>query len=302
MKSFFVDSDHIDQRLDNFLFSYFKIPKRLIYRCIRKGQIRVNSKKIDHKYRLKKEDNITSPIFYNTNNSDYINVCKDFREFLESSIIFENENYLIINKPPGLPVHGGSRINSNLIDCFRLMRPKQDFGLVHRLDKSTSGCMLLTKKYRVLKKFNELFKNNKIQKVYHAVVHGKPKTKKITIESSLIRKKDKIEVARKNDQSKKSLTNCRIVKTFNKTTLLEVFPITGRMHQIRVHLSSVFHPIVHDIKYGNHGKDSSLRLFSTRMLLHAFSLKFLDPIENKLRMFKAPYDFNFQKNLENLCL
>ncbi|WP_119344779.1 RluA family pseudouridine synthase [Facilibium subflavum] len=291
-----VDPDRTGQRIDNFLLSQFTgLPKALIYRWIRKGQLRVNKKRIKQTYRVAAGDFIRIPPFHLEEKQQNIQVTQDHLSFLESLILFENDDYMVINKPSGIAVHGGSGIQSGLIERLQQLRPQsKKLELAHRLDKETSGCLLIAKKYSILTYFHEILKNREVTKIYHALVHGvcHPKKGKIDLplKRHLLPHGERI-VRVDQNEGKQAITYIKPLNHFDQYTLIEAFPKTGRTHQIRVHLTSLSHPIVCDQKYGDPQKDKALhQLGFKRLFLHAKSLRFLDPKTQKEVSFDAPYD------------
>ncbi len=291
-----VDPDRNGQRIDNFLIGQFsKLPKTLIYRWIRKGELRVNKKRIKQTYRVQIGDIIRIPPFTLEDDHKSIKISADHLNFLESLILYENDDYMIINKPSGVAVHGGSGVSSGLIERLRQLRPyAKKLELAHRLDKETSGCMIIAKKYSILTYFHEALKKREIQKTYHALVHGTWSKKVKQIDLPLKRhllphgervvKVDKI-------QGKDALTSIRILQKFDDYTLVEATPHTGRTHQIRVHLAAFDHPIVCDKKYGVEEQDKKLyQQGFKRLFLHSAKLEFSDPKTGERREFTVSYD------------
>ena len=297
-----VDADRKGQRIDNFLIGQFsKLPKALIYRWIRTGDLRVNKKRIKQTYRVEAGDLIRVPPFHLEEESP-AKVSDDHLAFLESLILFENTDYIIINKPSGIAVHGGSGVNSGLIERLRQLRPQvKKLELAHRLDKETSGCMIIAKKYSILTYFHEILKKREIQKIYHALVHGnwsnKIKHIDLPLKRHLLPHGERI-VRVDKTEGKESLTNVKILQKFEQYTLVEATPRTGRTHQIRVHLAAYHCPIVCDKKYGLADKDQALiKKGFKRLFLHAASLSFKDPKTGEDVFFEAPYDQDCSKIL-----
>jgi 23S rRNA pseudouridine955/2504/2580 synthase len=222
--------------------------------------------------------------------------------YLEDMILYEDPDFLIINKPTGLAVHGGTGIDSGLIERLRILRPTaKKLELVHRLDRDTSGCIIIAKKYSVLTYFHAQFKEHKIKKLYHALVVGNWPKAVHKIDQPL-----KKNVASSGERfthiasdGKESLTTVRIIEKYNSTTLLEARLHTGRTHQIRVHLKYVGCPIVGDSKYGQ--KDMNLTFHQAgvkRLLLHANQLTFTHPKSGEKVSVLAKYDEQFKNALQ----
>lgn len=290
-----VERDRAGQRIDNFLITYFKLPKQLIYRWLRKGELRVNKKRIQPTYRLQAGDFLRIPPFTQVKDKETARISEDHLQYLQSLILYENNDYLIINKPSGIAVHGGSGIDSGLIERLRILRPyAKKLELVHRLDKETSGCLIIAKKYSVLTKFHDILKNRQINKTYHALVHGRWPAKISTITLPLKRHllPHGERVVRVNhNEGKAAKTTIKILKYFEKYTLLEVSPHTGRTHQIRVHLAAHNHPIICDKKYGfEKAYNQFYQGEFKRLFLHAYALEFNEPTTAKKVTIKAPYD------------
>ena len=290
-----VESDRAGQRIDNFLIAYFKLPKKLIYRWLRKGEVRLNKKRIKHTYRVQAGDLLRIPPFTAVEDKKTVQVCQDHLQYLESLILYENNDYLIINKPSGIAVHGGSGIHSGLIERLRVLRPyAKKLELAHRLDKETSGCLIIAKKYSVLTQFHHMLRNRQIKKIYHAVVHGRwpEKTTKIDLplKRHVLPHGERV-VRVDHNEGKDALTTVKILKHLKCCSLLEASPHTGRTHQIRVHLATHSHPIICDKKYGFAVQDNQFYTKEfKRLFLHAYTLKFNDPITSKIIEIKAPYD------------
>ena len=167
-----ITEDNSDQRLDNFLITRLKgVPKSHIYRIVRKGEVRVNKGRVDVKYRLVAGDIVRIPPVRVAEKTEESFVAQSLKDALQQGILFEDEAFLIVNKPAGFAVHGGSGVSSGIIEGLRLIRPEAHFlELVHRLDKDTSGCLLIAKKRSALRKLHELFRDDQVHKTYHGLV------------------------------------------------------------------------------------------------------------------------------------
>jgi len=296
-----ITEDNSDQRLDNFLITRLKgVPKSHIYRIVRKGEVRVNKSRVDVKYRLVTGDIVRIPPIRVAERSEESYVPQGLQAALQQGILFEDEGFLIVNKPAGFAVHGGSGVSSGIIEGLRLIRPEAHFlELVHRLDKDTSGCLLIAKKRSALRKLQELFRNSQIQKTYQALLSGQWIRKKLLVTAPLLKNISKggERVVVISQSGKAAETLFTRLKLFRNATLVEASPKTGRTHQIRVHAASLGHPIVGDERYG---VDDVNKVFKNkgykRMFLHANTLKFQHPVTGILMNISAP----LPSQLENL--
>jgi 23S rRNA pseudouridine955/2504/2580 synthase len=299
-----INEDNCDQRLDNFLISRLKgVPKSRIYRLVRKGEVRVNKGRVDIKYRLAAGDVVRIPPVRVAERSEESFVPKGLQEALQQGILFEDDGFMVINKPAGFAVHGGSGVSSGIIEGLRLMRPEARFlELVHRLDKDTSGCLLIAKKRSALRKLQEFFRNSEIKKTYQALLAGQWDRKKLIVTAPLLKNISKggerIVVISKAGKAAETLFTR--IKLFRNATLVEASPKTGRTHQIRVHAASLGHAIVGDDRYGI---DEINKLFKNkgykRMFLHAETLKFKHPVTDEKMTISAPLPLQLINLLNN---
>ena len=266
-----VEEDSEGQRIDNFLVKSLKgVPKSKIYRCVRKGEVRVNGGRVKASTKLKLGDRIRIPPI-RTAKAPEDAVSGQLIDILYNSIIYEDNRMLIVNKPPGMAVHGGSGINAGVIEALRRLRPEEkSLELVHRLDRDTSGCLMVAKKRSHLKRLQQ-FLNDKtaLSKQYLAVVHGRwPKRKhqvNLPLQKNTLRSGERI--SRVSAGGKPSLTEFEVVKQSDQFSLLAIKLVTGRTHQIRVHCQHTGFPVVGDRKYGNEDLDRGL--LPKRLMLHA---------------------------------
>jgi 23S rRNA pseudouridine955/2504/2580 synthase len=278
-----VDGEYAGQRLDNFLIRLLKgVPKSRIYRLLRKGEVRVNKGRAKPDMRLNEGDLIRiAPIRVSTGESSK-SPSSQFRKRLNESIIFEDDAMLIVNKPSGIAVHGGSGLSFGVIEGLRADRPDCRYlELVHRLDRDTSGCLMLAKSRVALISLQKSMQSNSIKKTYQALVKGRwPKGKSI-INAPLLKNtlSSGERMVRVDAGGKASVTHFKVAQSFREATLLEVGLETGRTHQIRVHCQFSGQPIAGDPKYGDIGFNQYLRgLGLKRLFLHASSLVFVHPI------------------------
>lgn len=299
-----INEDNCDQRLDNFLISRLKgVPKSRIYRLVRKGEVRVNKGRVDIKYRLAAGDVVRIPPVRVAERSEESFVPKGLQAALQQGILFEDDGFMVINKPAGFAVHGGSGVSSGIIEGLRLIRPEARFlELVHRLDKDTSGCLLIAKKRSALRKLQEFFRNSEIKKTYQALLAGQWDRKKLIVTAPLLKNISKggerIVVISKAGKAAETLFTR--IKLFRNATLVEASPKTGRTHQIRVHAASLGHAIVGDDRYGS---DEINKLFKNkgykRMFLHAETLKFKHPVTDEIMTISAPLPLQLINLLNN---
>ena len=299
-----INEDNCDQRLDNFLISRLKgVPKSRIYRLVRKGEVRVNKGRVDIKYRLAAGDVVRIPPVRVAERSEESFVPKGLQAALQQGILFEDDGFMVINKPAGFAVHGGSGVSSGIIEGLRLIRPEARFlELVHRLDKDTSGCLLIAKKRSALRKLQEFFRNSEIKKTYQALLAGQWDRKKLIVTAPLLKNISKggerVVVISKAGKAAETLFTR--IKLFRNATLVEASPKTGRTHQIRVHAASLGHAIVGDDRYGS---DEINKLFKNkgykRMFLHAETLKFKHPVTDEIMTISAPLPLQLINLLNN---
>ncbi len=274
---FIVNKDNDGRRLDNYLFSQFKkgIPKSKIYSSVRKAKIKVNGKKAKPDQKVKDGDKVTYPLLVQKSNiSDSPNL-QEHLKLIKHSILYDSKNFIVINKPPNYAVHGGSGLNFGIIEIVRkLYKYSENFNLAHRLDKSTSGCLIISKKMSSLRDIHKQFRERSIKKIYQCIVLGEwphdLKKVKNKLDTKKIDKKE--QKTFRSDSGKESLTTFKIEKQFDKFTQLIAMPHTGRTHQIRFHCFDSGYPIVGDRKYSN---DMSKTL-AKRLMLHAKQIEFQD--------------------------
>ena len=263
------------QRLDNFLRKILKgVPNSLIYKIIRDGQVRVNSKRVLPKYRVEINDIIRIPPV--NSQSKIVNIAHDLFIDLSRVIVYENNDFIIINKPSGLPVQPGTKIKNDLISILKSHDNYEDSYLVHRLDKGTSGLMIIGKSYKSASDLGKLFINKMVFKSYYALLDGIMSDKSIMVNSPLIKSNNntsnKVSVHKKG---KHSSTKISLIKQFKDSFLAKIDIDTGRMHQIRVHSSNIGHPVCGDTEYGDRRVNEKFRKIGLkRIFLDSCILKF----------------------------
>jgi 23S rRNA pseudouridine955/2504/2580 synthase len=279
-----IDENSDGQRVDNLLLRILKgVPKSRIYRIVRKGEVRLNGGRVKADTRVKTGDKLRIPPIRTAAPGEPIPISGGVINSLSKSIIYEDDRMLIINKPAGLAVHGGSGVSSGVIEGLRQLRPTDKFlELVHRLDRGTSGCLMIARKRSQLRRLQDLLRTKsqgdatKFEKHYVAVVHGQwPRRRQhvdVPIRKDSLNGGERICIVAAD--GKPSLTQVEVVRQNQRFSVLAVKPITGRTHQIRVHCRHLHHPVVGDDKYGFDALDSTLKQEQgcDRLMLHASQL------------------------------
>jgi len=274
-----VTADEAGQRIDNFLMRHFKtVPRSRVYRLLRKGEVRVNRKRVDAEYRLQEGDEVRLPPVRIDTGDDPRQPSSSLLELIERAVIFQDKHLLVIDKPAGVAVHGGSGMSFGVIEALRASRPRETLELVHRLDRDTSGCLLVARDRTTLTALHALIRNGGMHKTYLALVAGSWQlgTKRIDAPLSTDNRQHGERHVRVAAAGKDSVSVFKPVQFYGPlATLVEVDIPTGRTHQIRVHASFAGHPLLGDDKYGDRDRNAELRrLGLKRTFLHAQSLAF----------------------------
>jgi len=299
-----ISADQAGQRIDNFLLSRLKgVPKSRVYRLLRKGEVRVNKGRIRPEYRLIEDDVVRVPPIRVSQKVSAV-PGRSLRGLLANSILLETEEFLVINKPFGLAVHGGSGINLGVIESLRAMREPHDYlELAHRLDRDTSGCLLIAKSRRVLKHLQDQMRRRSMDKRYITLVSGRWAKERREVNAPLLKQTvaSGERIVRANSEGKPSLTRFKLLKHYANASLLEVKLETGRTHQIRVHCQLVGHPLAGDPKYGNESFNQTLRAVGLkRLFLHAEQLAFISPATGEQVRARAPLPAELEGLLQQL--
>ncbi len=302
-----IDADQAGQRIDNFLLARLKgAPKSLIYRILRKGEVRVNKGRIKADYRLQAGDMVRiPPVRLGEPASDSRPAERDLNR-IEQSIIYEDKRLLIINKPSGFAVHGGSGLSYGVIEALRALRPEAPFlELVHRLDRETSGCLIIAKKRSALRLLHELLRGNQVDKQYLTLVRGGWGGGDRRIEAPLrkntLRSGERMVIVSEDGKAARSLF--RPISTSSQASLMQIKLDTGRTHQIRVHAAHSGYPIAGDEKYGDEVFNASMKAHGLkRLFLHAVSLKFTMPDDGQNIVITAPLPTELNNVLQKLDL
>ena len=296
-----VDEFSIGQRLDNYLLKQLKgVPRSHIYRIIRKGEVRVNKGRKKAEYKLQPEDIVRIPPI-KTASEKVIKPSDNLIDVLNQSILYEDNGLMILNKHHGMAVHGGSNVSVGLIEALKT-KYKQPIELVHRLDRSTSGCLILAKKRSVLKALHEQLVQHQMEKRYIALVNNSWSKKRHTIDAPIYQNSRYSVIDAKGKQA---VSHFHPLKNFQKddfsASLVEVVIETGRTHQIRVHAKYADHPIAQDDKYGDQLFDKLMKEKGlNRLFLHAKSITFTNPTTHEIQKVVAPLPIELEDFLNKL--
>lgn len=300
---FTISEDEAGQRLDNFLLAKLKgVPKSLIYRIVRKGEVRVNKGRIKPEYKLQPDDLVrVPPVRVAEKNEAPISTKLNKVAELESQILYEDDSMLVINKPSGIAVHGGSGLSFGVIEALRALRPQARFlELVHRIDRDTSGILLVAKKRSALRSLHEQLREKVVQKDYLALVRGQWQAHTKVIKAPLLKNElaSGERIVRVSEEGKPSETRFSIEERYANATLVKASPITGRTHQIRVHTQYAGHPIALDDKYGDVEFDSKMKEVGLqRLFLHAHAIRFEHPKTGEEMVITAPLDKTLKRGV-----
>ncbi|GAL25830.1 23S rRNA pseudouridine(955/2504/2580) synthase RluC [Vibrio maritimus] len=299
-----IDDDMAGQRIDNFLRNQLKnIPKSVVYRIVRKGEVRVNKKRVKAEYKLQAGDLVRIPpvTLEEKEPEAPLNTNLNKVAELESQIIYEDDHMLVLNKPSGLAVHGGSGLKFGAIEALRALRPQARFlELVHRIDRDTSGILLVAKKRSALRHLQAQFREKTVQKYYYALVMGKWKPSCKVVKAPLL-KNEVNSIVRVNPNGKASETRFKVLASYEQATLIQASPITGRTHQIRVHTQYTGHPIAWDDRYGDRRFDAyTAKVGLDRLFLHAANIIFTHPGKEEKMEIHAEMEPKLQRALDKL--
>ena len=302
-----IDEGSVGQRIDNFLTKSLKgVPKSHLYRILRSGEVRVNSKRIDATYRLAMGDLVRIPPIRANVHEQLLTDRKPTTQVFENAIIFEDEAMLVIDKPAGFAVHGGSGISRGVIEQLRLERPHAKFlELVHRLDRETSGVLMLAKKRAALVALHEAIRNNQTDKRYVMLVHGawteKKKRVVLPLTKYVLPSGERRVSVQEDGQESETIFHLR--KNFGEFSLLEAKLITGRTHQLRVQLAHLGFPIAGDDKYGDFAVNKAMQKRGLkRMFLHSIETVIRHPLSGEKLKLAAPLPDELARFLQKLEL
>ena len=269
---FSVTQELAGQRLDNFLIKKLKgLPKSLIYKLVRSGQVRVNKKRTKVSYRILDKDIVRIPPYLIKEETIARKLITDANSYIH----YENENFIILDKPYGIAVHSGTNQNVDFLSSLRVSQDNNDLSLVHRLDKNTSGCLVISKNYKTASYLGKCLIQRDVHKKYYALLSGTLENEIIEIESKIEKDITQQKMVINEETGREAYTKITLKKQFQSYCFVEVEIETGRMHQIRIHAASIGHPIAGDNKYGNKksiDKDKLINL--KRLFLHSHYISF----------------------------
>jgi 23S rRNA pseudouridine955/2504/2580 synthase len=299
-----IDADQAGQRIDNFLLNYLKgVPKSRIYRILRKGEVRVNRGRIRPGYRLQSGDQLRLPPI-RVSETKEPGVPGQAQQDLQNRILYEDERLLVLDKPSGMAVHGGSGLRFGVIEALRALRPDAYYlELVHRLDRETSGCLMIAKKRSELRALHGLLRDGGITKRYLLLAQGDCSAEPRRIDEPLLKNQLRSgeRVVRVHPEGKPAVTHFRLLENLSQASYLEADLETGRTHQIRVHAAYSGHPLAGDERYGDKTFNGIMRdLGLNRLFLHAHYLSFRIPDSDRSIEVSAPLAADLRLVLDKL--
>ena len=299
-----VDADDADRRLDNFLLTRLKgVPRSRVYRMIRSGEVRVNKGRVKPDRRLRIGDVVRIPPVRQKTVATARAGRSARSSWIEDRIVYEDRDLLVLNKPSGIAVHGGSGISSGVIELLRSSRGSNErLGLVHRLDRATSGCLLIAKRRAVLRKLHEFFREGEVHKHYKALLTGSWRGGHRIVDDPLLttRRRGGERHVRVDPEGKSAVSRFIPEEQFTIAQLTKVELRTGRTHQIRVHAAHIGHPVVGDTRYGPDRDSVAAEIHLDRLFLHAESLVFESPKGDRVIRAESPMDEALTSALEHL--
>jgi 23S rRNA pseudouridine955/2504/2580 synthase len=293
------------QRLDNFLFRTLKgVPKSHVYRLLRTGQVRVNKKRVKPDYRLEAGDELRLPPIRQEEKAAPGKPPHWQQDALKAAILFEDERILVVNKPAGMAVHGGSGVSFGVIETLRVLRPENPgLELAHRLDRDTSGCLIVAKRRSMVRPLHAAFREGGVEKHYLALLAHAWTSEAREVDQPL--EKNQLEggerMVRVSREGKEARSLFSPLQRFAASALMDIRIYTGRTHQIRVHAAHIGHPVAGDDKYGDREANKALKAAGLkRMFLHAHRLAFPHPETGERMELIAPLDEELQTVIRNL--
>ncbi|MCP5155172.1 MAG: RluA family pseudouridine synthase [Ectothiorhodospiraceae bacterium] len=287
-----IDERSAGQRIDNFLLNVLRgVPRQRVYRCLRRGEVRVNRGRIRQDYRLQAGDVVRVPPLDVGAAPAPGTPAPSLVDTVGAAVLYEDESVLVLDKPAGIPVHAGSGYDAGIIEALRAARPEDRMlELAHRLDRDTSGCLLVARRRSAMTVLHAAFRDGVPDKRYWALVRGRwarPRRVRAALRRDVLRGGERL--VQTAIDGKPAATDFTPLAVAERATLVEASPLTGRTHQIRVHAASVGHPIAGDEKYGEAEFDRAMRALGLRRLfLHAACLTFKHPTNDRPVTVRAP--------------
>ncbi|TYB30892.1 MAG: RluA family pseudouridine synthase [Candidatus Mcinerneyibacterium aminivorans] len=279
---FKIDKRFDGARLDTFIRKKYKNKKLgFLYKSIRKGDVKVNDKSKNPSFKLQKGDIVTFDEEIENENKEEIELSEDEKKLITDSIVYENDRFLLVNKSSGLVVHKGTGHEYGLLEMLKSFYNNDDIHLINRLDKDTSGLIIASKNIIEARKLNKMFKNRNVNKKYYAVVKGASNENNFKITKRIKKTGSGVKIS---DEGKEAITQCRIINKNKKYSLLDIDLITGRKHQIRIHLADFGLPIIGDYKYGV-SKGNKMYLLSYSIEIPEYDFKFELDIPEDFKLF-----------------
>jgi 23S rRNA pseudouridine955/2504/2580 synthase len=298
-----VSDEEAGQRIDNFLSRHLKgVPRSHIYRILRRGEVRVNRGRIRPHYKLRAGDTVRIPPVRLEPAREGV-LSPDRLPVIAGHILFENSRLLVLNKPAGIAVHGGSGLSYGVIEALRAQRPEAAYlELVHRLDRETSGCLLIAKRRSALRDLHRQLREGRVTKHYLGLVRGQfAGTRRVEAPLRKNQMQGGERIVRVSADGKSAATVFRSISRHDNATLVEAVLETGRTHQIRVHAAHMDHPLACDEKYGDAVFNRDMKKHGLRrMFLHAHMLEFTDPASGEPVNVSAPLDDELRGVLDSL--
>ena len=296
--SYHTVRDRAGQRLDNFLLATLKrVPRSRVYAMVRKGEVRVNGGRARPDRRLAEGDVVRIPPVAVAGSQAVGRAAERLGPSIRAAVLHEDRRLVVLDKPAGIAAHGGSGVSAGVIEALRAMHPEQPFELVHRLDRDTSGCLVIAKDRHTLLELHRAFRESAVRKSYDLVVEGRWPRRLRTVRDRLRRYTlpNGERRVRVDAEGLPARTDFEVVEVAGACTWLRAFPRTGRTHQIRVHAAARGHPILGDRKYADRG---GMGRAARRLMLHASSIAFL--LDGEQRRFRAPPDRRFLATWESM--
>lgn len=300
-----ASADDAGQRLDNFLFRTLKgVPKSHVYRLLRTGQVRVNRKRVKPDYRLEEGDELRLPPVRQEQKTASGKPPHWQQAALEAGLLYEDDRILVLNKPAGMAVHGGSGVSFGVIETLKVLRPDNPgLELAHRLDRETSGCLVVAKRRSAVRVLHAAFREGRVEKHYLALLTGAwaGNARKVDLPLEKNRLQGGERMVKVSGMGKEASSLFIPLQKFAGSVLADIRIFTGRTHQIRVHAAHIGHPVGGDEKYGDREANKALREVGLRrMFLHAHRLSFEHPETGERLSFTAPLDEDLQSVVKNL--